>query len=176
MKAILNLKNSVLLSTAFLIQLNVSAQNDIKIVHKPEQPLKEKINNQYSLNFDFSIENTSKDTLNLTRLEVKLFDKNNVLVQQKFLDNNGTAPSINTIPNHQWNGASKSLLFNPFPEVNSAAAKLEYTFTFNDKIEVKNVVIPKDYEQVKNFILPLKSKLLVYDGHDLNSHQRRFTY
>ena len=175
MKSLLNLKN-LLASVIFLASVNSNAQNNIKIVHYPEQPLKEKSNNQYSLNFDFVIENSSKDTLRLTRLEVRAFDKKNVLVIQKFLDGNGTAPSINTIPEIQWNGITKSILFNPFPEVNSIISKLEYTFTFNDNIEVKNTVIPEDYEQLKDFNLPLKSKLLVYDGHDLNSHHRRFNY
>ncbi len=176
MKSLLNLKNSFLASLVFLASINSNAQNNIKIVHYPEQPLKEKNSNQYHLNFDFVIENSSKDTLRLTRLEVQAFDKNNVLVQQKFLDNNGTAPSINTIPEIQWNGMAKNILFNPFPEVNLVIRKLEYTFTFNNNIEVKNTVIPKDYEQLKDFNLPLKSRLLIYDGHDLNSHHRRFNY
>lgn len=177
MRSLINLKNSLLVFVIFLINMNGNAQNNIKIVHYPEVPLKEKIsNNNYYLNFDFVIENSSKDTLKLTRLEVRAFDKNNVLVQQKFLDNNGTAPSINTIPEIQWNGMSKSILFNPFPEMNWMIIKLEYTFTFNDNIEVKNLVIPKDYQQQQDFNLPLKSKLLIYDGHDLNSHHRRFNY
>jgi hypothetical protein len=172
----LSFKNSLLAATLVLGNLAVNAQNNIKIAHHPEHPLKEKTNNQYSLNFDFVVENNSKDTLKLTRLEVRLLDKNNAVIQQKFLDNNGTAPSINTIPNIQWNGVSQSMLFNPFPEVNSATDKLEYTFTFNDNIEVKNVVVPKDYEQAQDFILPIKNKLLVYDGHDFYSHHRRFDY
>jgi murein DD-endopeptidase MepM/ murein hydrolase activator NlpD len=172
----LSFKNSLLAATFVFGSLAVNAQNNIKIAHHPEHPLKEKTNNQYSLNFDFVVENNSKDTLKLTRLEVRLLDKNNAVIQQKFLDNNGTAPSINTIPNIQWNGVSQSMLFNPFPEVNSATDKLEYTFTFNDNIEVKNVVVPKDYEQVQDFILPIKNKLLVYDGHDFYSHHRRFDY
>lgn len=172
----LSIKNSFLILTVVLVNGITHAQNNIKIAHHPEHPLKEKTNNQYSLNFDFIVENSSKDTLKLTRLEVRLFDKNNALVQQKFLDNNGTAPSINTIPNIQWNGVAQSLLFNPFPEVNSVTDKLEYIFTFNDTIEVKNVVIPKEYEQIQDFILPVKKKLLVYDGHDFYSHHRRFDY
>jgi len=177
MKASLSPIRNIFLTAFFgLAGLTVTAQDNIKIEHKPEYPVKEKINNQNSLNFDFVIENNSKDTLKLTRLEVCLFDKNNKLIQQKFLDNNGTAPSINIIPNIQWNGVSKDLLFNPFPEVNSLTNKLEYTFTFNDSIEIKNVVVPKDYEQIQDFILPLKNKFLVYDGHDLYSHHRRFNY
>lgn len=156
--------------------LSVSAQNKVAITHHPEQPIKEKTGSQYSLNFDFIIENNSADTLKLTRLEVRLFDKNNILIQQKFLDNNGTAPSINTIPDNQWNGVSKSLIFNPFPEVSLVTNKLEYIFTFNNTIEVKKTIVPIDYNQNQDFILPLKNKILVYDGHDLNSHHRRFNY
>ncbi|MFV5703712.1 M23 family metallopeptidase [Flavobacterium sp. XS2P12] len=176
MEAIHSIRNRFLIPFFGLVGLIASAQNNIKIEHKPENPIKEKINNQCNLNFDFIVENNSKDTLKLTRLEVSVFDKNNKLIQQKFLDNNGTAPSINTIPNIQWNSVSKDLLFNPFPEVNAITEKLEYTFTFNDSIEVKNVVIPKDYEQVQDFTLPLKNKLLVYDGHDFYSHHLRFNY
>jgi hypothetical protein len=159
-----------------LTVLVANAQNKIKIEYKPEHPLKEKIDGQSSLNFDFIIENQSTDNLKLTRLEVSLFDKQNKLIQQKFLDNNGTTPSINTIPNIQWNSVSTNLLFNPFPDVNSMTDKLEYTFVFNDSIEIKKVVIPRDYNQVTDFILPLKSKILVYDGHDFYSHHRRFDY
>lgn len=176
MKSIQSLRNTCFTTIFGLAVLVSNAQTSIKIEHKPEHPVKEKINGQYSLNFDFIVENNSKDSLKLTRLEVSLFDKDNKLIQQKFLDNNGTAPSINTIPNIHWNGVSKDLLFNPFTEVNSVTAKLEYTFTFNDSIEIKNVVTPKDYEQGQDFILPLKNKLLVYDGHDFYSHHRRFNY
>ncbi|RXR18344.1 M23 family metallopeptidase [Flavobacterium amnicola] len=161
---------------ALFIGTTFVAQDFIKIAHKPEQPLIEKVNNSTVLNFDFIIENQSKDTLKLTKLEVRHFDKNNILVLQKFLDNNGTAPSINTIPSKNWDGVSKKLLFNPFPEMHSVTVKLEYIFTFNNTIEVKKTVIPKEYIQTTNFILPLKEKLLVYDGHDFNSHHRRFDY
>jgi len=161
---------------ALFFGTSIVAQDFIKIAHKPEQPLIEKSNNSTVLNFDFIIENQSKDSLKLTKLEVRQLDKNNILIQQKFLDNNGTAPSINTIPSIRWNGVSKNLVFNPFPEINAVTAKLEYVFTFNNTIEVKQTVIPKEYKQATSFILPLKEKLLVYDGHDFNSHHRRFDY
>jgi len=148
----------------------------VVIKPKPEQPIIENGEHNNYLNFDFIISNTTKDTLTLTRLEVQLFDKNNRLIQQKFLDNNGTAPSINTIPEKQWNGVSESLIFNPFHEIHSLTEKLEYTFTFNNSVEVKKTVIPVHYKQSVAFSLPLKSKLLVYDGHDFYSHHRRFNY
>ncbi|WP_136667067.1 M23 family metallopeptidase [Flavobacterium sp. H122] len=164
-----------LILTAFLSS-GTYGQNQINIEVYPKKPLLEKLNENYVSNFDFKIENKSADTLKLTKILVRHFDQNNVLIQQKFLDNNGTAPSINTIPSTSWDGVSKKLVFNPFPEINSATTKLEYIFTFNDQIEIKQTVIPEKYEQDVDFILPLKEKMLVYDGHDLNSHHRRFDY
>lgn len=175
MKFINQINQSLSLLT-LVFGTTVVAQNAPKIKHKPEQPLIEKINNSKVVNFDFIIENTTKDTLKLTKLEVRQFDKNNILVQQKFLDNNGTAPSINTIPSNTWNGVAKKLIFNPFPEINTVTTKLEYIFTFNNNIEIKQTITPKEYQQANDFILPLKDKLLVYDGHDFNSHHRRFDY
>lgn len=153
----------------------VNAQN-VLIKHKPEHPIFEKANDKKNINFDFIINNTTKDTMRLTRLEIRLLDKNNRLIQQKFLDNNGTAPSINTIPEIQWNGVSQNVIFNPFHEVHSTTHQLEYTFTFNNEIEVKETVVPIAYNQLTDFNLPLQSKLLVYDGHDFYSHHRRFNY
>lgn len=176
MKIINQKINPFLSLVALFFGTSFVAQDLIKIVHKPEQPLLERVNNTTVLNFDFIIENQSKDTLQLTKLEVRHFDKNKILVQQKFLDNNGTAPSINTIPTRNWDGVSKKLVFNPFPEVNSVTVTLEYIFTFNNTIEVTKIVIPNEYRQAENFILPMKEKLLVYDGHDFNSHHRRFDY
>ncbi|MFC4817276.1 M23 family metallopeptidase [Flavobacterium sp. GCM10023249] len=173
---IINQINQSITLLALVFSSAVGAQNTPKIEHKPEQPLIEKVNNTTVVNFDFIIENNSKDTLKLTRLELRQFDKNNVLVHQKFLDNNGTAPSINTIPSNVWNGTSRKLIFNPFPEINPLTTKLEYLFTFNNTIEIKQTVTPKEYHQATHFILPLKEKLLVYDGHDFNSHHRRFDY
>ena len=173
---IINQINQSFSLLALAFGTSVMAQDLPKIQFKPEQPLIEKVNNSKVVNFDFIIENNTKDTLKLTRLEVRQFDKNNVLIQQKFLDNNGTAPSINTIPSIDWNGVSKKMVFNPFPEISDVTTRLDYIFTFNNTIEVKQSVTPKTYDQVNNFILPLKEKLLVYDGHDLNSHHRRFDY
>lgn len=156
--------------------LHIDAQNTLKIECKPEHPVKEKISEGYSLNFDFVIENQSKDSLKLTRIEAVSFDRYNKIIQQRFLDNNGTAPSINTIPNIEWNSVSTRLIFNPFPDVNLLTDKLEYTFTFNDSIAIKKTITPADYEQKGAFSLPLKNRILVYDGHDFYSHHRRFDY
>lgn len=166
-------------SAAFVVSFATLAQTKIIIGHKPASPYKELVNHQSVVNFDFIIENQSKDTISLDKLEVAFLDKDNNVLLEKFLDNNGTAPSIATIPNIQWDGTSKTSLFNPFTELKSNSIhKLKYTFTFVDTQEneftVVHTVTPRGYTQPGSYIVPVKNKLLVYDGHDFYSHHRRF--
>jgi murein DD-endopeptidase MepM/ murein hydrolase activator NlpD len=155
------------------------AQNNLVIRHKPENALKETSRQQTFANFDLIIENLNADTLTLQKIEVEFLNKQNKLLQEKYLDNNGTAPGIQTIPNRNLNGAYAITVFNPFAELKyEETHKMHFTFTFrNNKANefvVKHEVPLYDYKQPMSFILPLSTKLLVYDGHDLNSHHRRF--
>lgn len=159
-----------------------AAQQPITIKHSPEAVLIENLGGQNAVNFDFIIENTSKDTLEISSIKVSLFDAKGILVQERFLDNNGTAPSIKTIPNRVWNGKSKELMFNPFPLYSTSlqAQTMVFEFTFADNAEqeyvVKHTITPKRYEQKIALVLPLRERLLVYDAHDFNAHHRRFNY
>lgn len=165
---------SLLFSPSF-----ISAQEKIIIRHMPNMPLKEEINFKSFLNFDFIIQNLISDTIKLEKITVSFLDKQNRLLQQKFLDNNGSAPSIMTLPNIQWNGVGETIVFNPFPEIlYKETYKLVYSFTFIDtkdsEFEVHHSVIPVEYKQPISLILPLKKTIMVYDGHDFYSHHRRF--
>lgn len=134
------------------------------------------------LNFDFLVENNTSDTLTLSKMVATVFDDVNHIVHQRFLDDNGTAPSIQTIPNRLFTGQEKKLIFNPFSEYNVGVAlhKIEYQFTFisnnDEEIIVKTVILPKIYIQKNSYSFPLKGNILVYDAHDYYSHHRRFDY
>ena len=54
--------------------------------------------------------------------------------------------------------------------------KLEFIFTFNENVKITHTVFPKNYTQPTDFILPVSDRTIVYDGHDANSHHRRFDY
>lgn len=154
----------------------------VVITSKPDKIFIEQGEAKQSVNFDFHLANTSNDTLTLVKVLVSVLDEKERVIHSKFLDNNGTAPSIRLIPNRIFNGVSSQLIFNPFAEFNltTPLSKLSYEFTFADnadnELKVNSIVLPQKYQQKEKFSFPLKGKVLVYDGHDLYAHHRRFDY
>ncbi|MEO6540256.1 MAG: M23 family metallopeptidase [Ferruginibacter sp.] len=164
------------------LSITVVSQDKISIIVKPATVLIEKGENRQFLNFDFLVSNISSDTFTLTKVLVSVFDKNDGLILSKFLDNNGTAPSITLIPNREFNGPSSKLIFNPFADFNISTplSRLKYEWVFtksnDDLVLITTVVNPQNFDQKANYTFPLKGKVLVYDGHDLYAHHRRFDY
>lgn len=158
------------------------AQNPISIEQKPSVAYIEKGENSNHLNFDFKISNTSNDTLTLIKIAVTILANDGQIVNQRFLDNNGTAPSIAIIPNRLFEAGSTHLIFNPFTDFqqNVPLQQLKYDFTFSDRADKEYTsqitVKPQLYSQQLQFTFPLKGKVLVYDAHDFFSHHRRFDY
>ncbi len=171
------------LFTLLLIFLMESyAQDPVSILARPEKIFIERGEEKQSLNFDFVVSNNTADTLSVAKLELSVYDPHNKLVLSRFLDENGTAPGILVIPNRVFKGRSSLLIFNPFAELGLAIplSKLVYQWTFTnnrgEEIKVTSVVFPQAYTQKNLFSFPLKGKILVYDGHDLYAHHRRFDY
>lgn len=162
--------------------LNAFSQDQIIIDPKPANIFIEQGYHKQIINFDFLVYNKSGDTLSLDKLSVSVFDKENNLIQSLFFDNNGTAPSILTLPKRVWNGETSQLIFNPFSEfeITSPIKKLEYEWTFSNntgqEFTLKSSIYPKKYFQKNSLYFPLKGRILVYDAHDYNSHHRRFDY
>ncbi len=169
-------------SMIFFLGFNSLSQNKISIEPKPLNIYIEQGDNKQFLNFDFLIKNNSTDTLKLSKVSVSIYDKKNHLIHSRFLDNNGTAPSIQTIPNREFMGLETKLIFNPFTEFNLAIplAKMEFEWIFSNNKEeefiVKTNISPQKYEQKEKYAFPLNGKILVYDGHDFYAHHRRFDY
>ncbi|MEO5945187.1 MAG: M23 family metallopeptidase [Chitinophagaceae bacterium] len=157
-------------------------QEKISIMPNPQKIWIELGESKKYVNFDFLVQNNSSDTLTLSKIVATVFDKHNHIIHQRFLDNNGTAPSIQTIPNRSFTGQERKLIFNPFSEFDLGIAldKIEFQFTFistkNDETIVKTVINPQNYKQKQSYVFPLKGKILVYDAHDYYSHHRRFDY
>ena len=158
------------------------AQTKVSIITNPKEIYVELGESKQHLNLDFIVESNISDTLTLSKIVATVFDTNNRIIHQRFLDNNGTAPSIQTIPNRVFTGKQKKLIFNPFSEydLNLALYKIEFEFTFSsnqdEKINIKTVIKPQNYVQKESYTFPLKGKTLVYDAHDYCSHHRRFDY
>lgn len=174
-----------IVQTIFFIIFTYSfsiGQVNVSITPSPQKIFVELGENKKYLNFDFLVKNNTPDTLTISRIVVTVFDKHDRIIHQRFLDNNGTAPSLQTIPNKVFTGQEKKLIFNPFSEFDLGLAlnKIEFQFTFtsnqDDETIVKAVINPENYIQKDNYTFPLRGKILVYDAHDYYSHHRRFDY
>ena len=157
-------------------------QSPVTLEQKPHTVYIENGEQVQHLNFDFKVTNSSRDTLTLTKMVVSVLNSEGQLIYQRFLDNNGTAPSIQIIPNREFQGPSTHLIFNPFTdfEKNILLHQLTYDLTFTDNGDhehsVQATVKPQLYNQSLKFTFPLKGKALVYDGHDFYAHHRRFDF
>lgn len=176
--------NKLLASISMIVILgfNSFSQSKISVEAKPVNIYIEEGEGKQLLNSDFSVKNNSADTLKLSKVTVYVYDKKNQIIHSRFLDNNGTAPSIQVIPNREFNGAETRLIFNPFTEFNLTLPltkiMFEFVFSNNKKEEftTKTFIYPKKYAQDIKYAFPLKGTILVYDGHDFYAHHRRFDY
>jgi len=162
----------------------VGADNEaVRVTAKPQQIYIEKGASGQYLNFDFVVENLTDDTLLVSGIEVSVWDVKDKLILRKFVDGNGSSPSIQTVPNRALEPKKPILIFNPFHsfDPNVELAKLRYEFSFESKDRKKQfksevVVAPVYYETKTHMILPLRGRTIVYDGHDFYAHHRRFDY
>jgi hypothetical protein len=112
-----------------------TTDNAVKITVKPQQVYIERRASRQLLNFDFGVENLSKDTLLIQKIELSVFDKKDKLIMRKFLDDNGTRPNIYTIANREIEAKKAQLIFNPFYDfdIDVELGKLRYTFSLVSK-------------------------------------------
>lgn len=176
------MKSKYILPVFLLFGLICFSQNNITIETKPAKIYIENGDNKQIINFDFLISNQSADTLYLDKIEILVFDSEDNLLHSRFLDNNGTAPSIMMMPQRIWNSKTSLLLFNPFSEfqIITPIHRLKYEFTFTTSSDTEFVetstVLPTKYSPERRLAFPLKGRILVYDAHDYTSHHRRFDY
>jgi hypothetical protein len=135
------------------------------------------------LNFDFALENTGSKTIHIRRIQVSVFDNADKLILRKFLDGNGSAPNIHTLSVRSIDTGETRLIFNPFhtfrPDIE--IKKLSYDILLESESsetvhEQTITVAPAVYEAQTHLVLPLQGAFIVYDGHEANSHHRRFDY
>jgi hypothetical protein len=170
----------ILVSLLGIVHLTYSQPSSKLIIeHYPKASIIELYQNRYYLNFDFVIDKSGSDTLYLDKIIATYYDNKSQYIGEKFLDNNGSAPSLDVLKNTTFKGVTRATIFNPFHEnVYTHISKIKYQFIFLDnldnEISILDTVSVSNYHQSFNAILPLKDKLLVYDGHDYLSHHRRF--
>ncbi|HEX6082894.1 MAG TPA: M23 family metallopeptidase [Thermoanaerobaculia bacterium] len=108
-------------------------------------------------------------------VHVSVYDKSGALVLRRFVDGNGTRPSIRTIDVRE--AAPRMLVFNPFHtfDADVEIGSMKFEVKLGDE-SVSATIRPRHYEPKAKLILPLKGRQLVWDGHDFLSHHRRWDY
>ncbi len=136
-----------------------------------------------SLNVDLIVDNGSAEPLDLDRVQITVFDRTGKLVLRRFIDGNGTRPSIRTADVPDVPADRRTLVFNPFHEF---AADIDlHTVRFELQLSAKDgspvysesaTIRPVVYQNKSRMVLPLAQRMIVYDGNDFYSHHRRWDY
>jgi Peptidase family M23 len=154
----------------------------VTVVAKPDIVYIERSDAGQHLNFDFLLENKANHRLILSGISVSVLDERDRLIRREFVNEYSRA-SLELLPRRLFEAAQSILVFNPFHFFAGTVPlkKLRYEFAFRTedgrtRYRSEFVVSPVPYETKTQLILPLKGRVLVWDGHDYQSHHRRFDY
>ena len=194
------LRRSVFLVVASFLTLcpsrcfvHAQGSAELAVALDPPKPLIEHRDARQFLNFDLVITNHGQSTLRLTEIEMSVFDSTGVLVLRKTVNSNGLAPAIDIVAKQMLTPGESQDIFNPFYSFATEVPihHMEYSFRYRREnnvqqrernlhrlpmdydVEMRAPVIPSDYQPKTDLILPLKGRLLAWDGHDFYSHHRR---
>jgi murein DD-endopeptidase MepM/ murein hydrolase activator NlpD len=150
----------------------------------PQQPIAERGGAGESLNFDIILRNQNSFAIELTELEVTYRDKDGTALVTRRVDGNGGVPSIGTLGDLKIAAQGQRLFFNPFPvvppEVRPASVTVHASFERSEgEGAIPDLVLQAEITRSKgksSLLLPLTGRVLVWDGHDLLSHHRRWDY
>jgi hypothetical protein len=154
----------------------------VRVTVRPDTVYVERSETGQHLNFDFLLENLADEELLLTGVELSVFGDDGRLVRRDFV-NRFSRTSLEVPPRRVLRAKQSTVVFNPFHTFAASVPlnRLRYEFAFatNDGT-VRHAsaidVVPILYETKTALILPVKGRVLVWDGHDYHSHHRRMDY
>lgn len=169
--------------TALLAAL-LAAAVPVRLEVRPEIAYVEDAGTHHGLAFDIVVHNDTDDALRLDAIEVKAFDAGGAFVAFRQAGSNGTSPSIATVANRNVPPRDWVVVFNPFASWDKALPLdvLRYEITFGSdadpKLELKASleVRPRPWVQPVALSVPVRARVLVWDGHDPYAHHRRWDY
>lgn len=170
-----------MLATALLLAVVATATPTVSVSPEPTYIVSD-AQNQY-VNVDLIIDNPTAEPIDLDELRVSVRDAAGKLLVRRFIDGNGTRPSIRTADVTEVPAGGKRLVFNPFDRfpADLDLHTLEFDLKLSSKdgsrrFEARTNVKPRKYIGRTPLILPVKSRMIVYDGHDFYAHHRRWDY
>ena len=160
----------------------VGTEEDVLVSAHPAQIHVVTSHSGQHLNFEFVLTNRTDETLIINKIELSVFDEAGALARREFYDEYGRA-SLELTPSRSIREGRSLLLYNPFHTFGAdiPLKKLHYEFSLRTKnrkkeLKARVVVSPVAYETKTDLILPVRGRVLVWDGHDYNAHHRRRDY
>lgn len=168
---------------AAFVSITSNAQTPVvTIMAKPTAIYIERSESGQYLNFDFILANQTDEKLLINKVELLVFDEQDKLVHRTFVDEYGR-PSMELPGQTSTDKNATTIFYNPFHTFPSRLPlnRLHYEFSFSSDDRKKNFttvidVTPVYYETKTDLIVPIRGRVLVWDGHDYGSHHRRFDY
>ena len=156
-----------------------AAPQGVLVSARPRQIYIERTEHGQELNFDFVLTNRTDEDLIINKIELSVLDEAGKLVRREFYDEY-SRKSLDLEPTRRLDEGVSALLYNPFHTfaADVPLRKLRYEFWFSSRNRRKQFksaidVAPVFYETKTNLILPVRGRVLVWDGHDYASHHRR---
>lgn len=132
-------------------------------------------------NFDFVIGSRAAAPLELVSIVMTAHDPAGRLVLRRFCDTSGLSPCIRTVPDRVLDPGGSTIVYNPFDELPAGLAlrELRYVLALADTggtvVDSLVAAVPlRDYVTRTGLVLPLRGRVLVFDGHDFYAHHRRW--
>jgi hypothetical protein len=154
----------------------------VRVTVKPDKAYVERSETGQQLNHDFLLENLTDENVLLTGIELSVVGDGGRLARRDFV-NRFSRTSLEVPPRRILGAKQSTVVFNPFHSFASSVPlkRLRYEFAFatsDDRVRHTSVaeVMPIVYETKTALVLPVKGRVLVWDGHDYQSHHRRMDY
>ena len=128
-----------------------------------------------SPNFDLVIRNSTERPLTITEIKAQVFNPAGTLLEQKVL----WQDALSLLGAQQTVAAGKEgLVYNPFRFVAArAGTRIDYAISFRERPSTLTISVqPQSCVTKARLQLPLRGRILVYDGYDFLSHHRRQNY
>ena len=132
-------------------------------------------------NFDFLITSVAAQPLELASIVMTGHDPAGALVLRRFCDTSGLSPCIRTLPDRTLDPTATSIVYNPVHELPAHVPlrELRYVLSFADTagtvVDSVSTTVPlREYATRTELVLPLRGRILVFDGHDFYAHHRRW--
>jgi hypothetical protein len=134
-------------------------------------------------NFDLLIarDSAAAQPLELVSIVMTAHDPAGALVLRRFCDTSGLSPCIRTVPDRTLGPGATTIVYNPFHELPARLPlrELRYVLSFADTAgtvvdSIVTIIPARDYVTRTDLVLPLRGRVLVFDGHDFYAHHRRW--